>query len=159
MAAEDGFVRVTARADNHLVLGIAAVGAGVSELAGPVVKAQELKFSEKGVYDIVRKILLSWWNSYSFFANYANIDGFVPKGDAKNSEHFDQWVLSRLNGLIANTHREMDAYRLYNVVPQFCFNSSKTHEHVHPFQQKPFLARRYAGRPSVMLTRLCMRFL
>jgi dihydrolipoamide dehydrogenase len=34
MAAEDGFVRVTARADNHLVLGIAAVGAGVSELAG-----------------------------------------------------------------------------------------------------------------------------
>ncbi len=85
----------------------------------PVVKGQELKFSEKGVYDIVRKILLRWWNSYSFFANYANIDGFVPKGDAKNSPNIlDQWVLSRLNGLIANTHKEMDAYRLYNVVPQ-----------------------------------------
>ncbi|KYG63377.1 isoleucine--tRNA ligase [Bdellovibrio bacteriovorus] len=84
----------------------------------PVVKAQELKFSEKGVYDVVRKILLRWWNSYSFFANYANIDGFVPKGDAKKSPNIlDQWVLSRLNGLIANTHREMDAYRLYNVVP------------------------------------------
>ncbi|WP_295901495.1 isoleucine--tRNA ligase [uncultured Bdellovibrio sp.] len=84
----------------------------------PVVKAQELKFSEKGVYDIVRKILLRWWNSYSFFANYANIDGFVPKGDAKKSPNIlDQWVLSRLNGLIANTHKEMDAYRLYNVVP------------------------------------------
>lgn len=84
----------------------------------PVVKAQELKFSEKGVYDVVRKILLRWWNSYSFFANYANIDGFVPKGDAKKSPNIlDQWVLSRLNGLIANTHKEMDAYRLYNVVP------------------------------------------
>ena len=84
----------------------------------PVVKAQELKFSEKGVFDIVRKILLRWWNSYSFFANYANIDGFVPKGDAKKSPNIlDQWVLSRLNALIANTHREMDAYRLYNVVP------------------------------------------
>ncbi|WP_421997740.1 dihydrolipoyl dehydrogenase [Reyranella sp.] len=34
MGAEEGFVRVTARADNHLVLGIAAVGAGVAELAG-----------------------------------------------------------------------------------------------------------------------------
>lgn len=34
LGAEDGFVRVTARADNHVVLGIAAVGAGVSELAG-----------------------------------------------------------------------------------------------------------------------------
>lgn len=84
----------------------------------PVVKAQELKFSEKGVYDIVRKILLRWWNSYSFFANYANIDGFIPKGDAKNSPNIlDKWVLSRLNGLIANTRAEMDAYRLYNVVP------------------------------------------
>lgn len=85
----------------------------------PVVKAQELKFSEKGVYDIVRKILLRWWNSYSFFVNYANIDGFTPKGDAKNSPNIlDQWVLSRLNGLIKNTREEMDAYRLYNVVPQ-----------------------------------------
>jgi dihydrolipoamide dehydrogenase len=33
LGAEDGFVRVVARADNHLVLGISAVGAGVSELA------------------------------------------------------------------------------------------------------------------------------
>jgi dihydrolipoamide dehydrogenase len=33
LGAEDGFVRVTARSDNHLVLGIAAVGAGVSELS------------------------------------------------------------------------------------------------------------------------------
>ncbi len=85
----------------------------------PVVKAQELKFSEKGVYDIIRKILLRWWNSYAFFANYANIDGFTPKGDAYNSPNIlDQWVLSRLNSLIANTQKEMDAYRLYNVVPQ-----------------------------------------
>lgn len=85
----------------------------------PVVKAQELKFSEKGVVDIIRKILLRWWNAYAFFANYANIDGFVPQGDAKKSQNIlDQWVLSRLNGLIANTQKEMEAYRLYNVVPQ-----------------------------------------
>lgn len=85
----------------------------------PVVKAQELRFSEKGVFDVVRKILLRWWNSYSFFTNYANIDGFVPKGDAQKSPNIlDQWVLSRLHGLIANTQKEMDAYRLYNVVPQ-----------------------------------------
>lgn len=85
----------------------------------PVVKGQELKFSDKGVYDIVRKILLRWWNSYSFFVNYANIDGFVPRGDAKNTPNIlDQWVLSRLHGLIANTQKEMDGYRLYNVVPQ-----------------------------------------
>lgn len=85
----------------------------------PVVKAQELRFSEKGVFDIVRKILLRWWNSYAFFVNYASIDAFVPKGNADDSPNIlDQWVLSRVHGLILNTQKEMDAYRLYNVVPQ-----------------------------------------
>lgn len=84
----------------------------------PVVKAQELKFAESGVRDIARKILLRWWNSYSFFVNYANVDRFVPKRDFKNSPNvLDQWVLSRLHSLIQNTQREMSAYRLYNVVP------------------------------------------
>jgi isoleucyl-tRNA synthetase len=84
----------------------------------PVVKAQELRLSEKGVHDIVRRIMLRWWNSYSFFVNYANVDSFVPRGDSKTSPNIlDQWILSRLNSLIAYTTQEMSAYRLYNVVP------------------------------------------
>ena len=93
----------------------------------PVVKAQELKFSEVGVRDVVRRILLRWWNSYSFFVSYGNIDDFRPRlaadgtlaGDARKSPNIlDQWLISRLNSLIENTQREMTAYRLYNVVPQ-----------------------------------------
>ena len=42
LGAEDGFVRVTARSDNHLVLGIAAVGAGVSELSSSFGLALEM---------------------------------------------------------------------------------------------------------------------
>jgi dihydrolipoamide dehydrogenase len=42
LRAEEGFVRVTARADNHLVLGVAAVGAGVSELASAFSLALEM---------------------------------------------------------------------------------------------------------------------
>ncbi len=84
----------------------------------PVVKAQELRFAEKGVRDIVRKILLRWWNAYSFYVNYANIDGFVPRGDGEDSPNIlDQWILSRLHTLIERTNKEMEAYRLYNVVP------------------------------------------
>jgi isoleucyl-tRNA synthetase len=84
----------------------------------PVVKAQELRFSEKGVHDIVRRIMLRWWNSYTFFVSYANIDRFIPAGDASLSPNLlDQWVLSRLNSLIEYTNQEMEAYRLYNVVP------------------------------------------
>ncbi|HUS66371.1 MAG TPA: isoleucine--tRNA ligase, partial [Kofleriaceae bacterium] len=82
------------------------------------VKAQEMLFSEKGIRDIVRKILLRWWNAYSFFVSYANIEGFVPAGIAARSPNvLDRWILSRLNSLVDNTNREMEAYRLYNVVP------------------------------------------
>src|SRR5436190_290057 len=42
LAEEDGLVRVTARADNHLILGIAAVGTAVSELAGAFGLALEM---------------------------------------------------------------------------------------------------------------------
>lgn len=84
----------------------------------PVVKAQELKFSEKGVRDVVRRILLRWWNAYSFFVSYANVDAFSPRGDAEKSPNIlDQWLLSRLNTLVHNVNHEMEGYRLYNVVP------------------------------------------
>jgi dihydrolipoamide dehydrogenase len=42
LGVEDGFVRVTARSDNHLILGIAAVGAGVAELSAAFGMALEM---------------------------------------------------------------------------------------------------------------------
>jgi isoleucyl-tRNA synthetase len=84
----------------------------------PAVKAQEVMFSERGVRDVVRKILLRWWNAYSFFVSYGNIEAFVPAGVAAHSPNvLDRWILSRLNSLVQNTNREMEAYKLYNVVP------------------------------------------
>jgi isoleucyl-tRNA synthetase len=85
----------------------------------PAVKAEELRFSDKGVREIVRRILLRWWNAYSFFTSYGSIDHFNPKGDYANSPNLlDQWILSKLNSLIEHTNTEMAAYRLYTVVPE-----------------------------------------
>ncbi len=85
----------------------------------PAVKAEELRFSDKGVREIVRRILLRWWNAYSFFTSYGSIDEFQPKGDHEKSPNLlDQWILSRLNSLIKKTNEEMAAYRLYTVVPE-----------------------------------------
>ena len=47
-------------------------------LSSPVVKADDLRFSEAGVEEIVKKVLLPLWNTYSFFTTYANIDGWTP---------------------------------------------------------------------------------
>ena len=46
----------------------------------PVVKADDLRFSEKGVQEVVRQTLLPLWNAYSFLLTYAEIDGWKPQG-------------------------------------------------------------------------------
>lgn len=45
----------------------------------PVVEAQDLRFSDKWVEDVVKKVVLPLWNTYSFFTTYANIDNFQPQ--------------------------------------------------------------------------------
>jgi hypothetical protein len=49
-------------------------------LSSPVVKADDLRFSESGVEEVVKKVLLPLWNTYSFFTTYANIDGWTQSG-------------------------------------------------------------------------------
>ncbi len=97
----------------------------------PVVKAQELRFSELGVKEMVRKVLLRWWNAYGFFVNYARVDHFHPTQGAENlgsaatlsssssssPNLLDHWILSRLHSLISKTEHEMAHYRLDQVVP------------------------------------------
>lgn len=48
----------------------------------PVVEAQDLRFSDAGVEEVVKKVILPLWNTYSFFTTYANIDNFEPKNDS-----------------------------------------------------------------------------
>ena len=87
-------------------------------ISSPAVRAEEVRFFEKGMEEIVRRVLLKWWNSYSFFMSYALIENFKPKGFSSKSKNIlDKWILSRLQSLIKRTHEEMEAYKLYNVVP------------------------------------------
>lgn len=46
-------------------------------LNSPVVKADDLRFSETWVAEVVKKVILPFWNTYSFFTTYANIDNFT----------------------------------------------------------------------------------
>ncbi len=84
-----------------------------------LVKAEELRFTDDGVKDMVRRALLPWYNSFKFFSTYASVDGFkVDKADLKSENILDQWIISKLHTLIKNVNHEMMSYRLYNVVPE-----------------------------------------
>ncbi len=62
-----------------------------------------LKFDENGVDEIRRKFFGTLYNTYSFFALYANVDGFDPCAPAVESsalQEIDRWLVSLLNSLV-----------------------------------------------------------
>ena len=64
--------------------------------------------------DDVRKKLIQLWNSYSFFATYAAVDGFDPsKGSIEDADLniMDQWILSKLHLFIKDSREAMDQFR------------------------------------------------
>jgi len=85
----------------------------------PAVKAEDLRFSEKGVMEMSRAVLLPFWNAYSFFVTYANVDGWKPAGiePPKGGTELDRWIVSLLNDVISSVNKEMEQYNLYKVVP------------------------------------------
>ncbi|MCE2527845.1 MAG: isoleucine--tRNA ligase [Actinomycetia bacterium] len=88
----------------------------------PVLRAEPLRFSEAGVKEVVRTVLLPLWNTFSFFTTYAEADGIgisdiaaAPPPDQRPS--LDRWILSMLQSLITEVRLQMDGYYLYAVVP------------------------------------------
>ena len=72
-----------------------------------------LKYDEKGVEEVTRKLFATLYNTYKFFALYANVDGFTgaekPVETTKRPE-IDRWILSLLNSLVAEVTEALDDY-------------------------------------------------
>ncbi len=72
-----------------------------------------LKFDEEGIKEVQRKFFGTLYNTYQFFALYANVDGFAFKEayiPVKDRPEIDQWILSSLNSLIKNAEQNLDDY-------------------------------------------------
>ncbi len=73
-----------------------------------------LKFDEEGIVEVKRRFFGTLLNTYSFFALYANIDGYVRNKKSKPASNqltaLDQWILSKLQSLIEEVTA---AYRDY----------------------------------------------
>ncbi len=79
----------------------------------PVVEAQDFRFAESGVEEVVKKVLLPLWNTYYFFTTYANIDNFSPAGlPSKLDNKLDIWLISELNTLSKEVGEGLDWYKL-----------------------------------------------
>ena len=70
-----------------------------------------LKFDESGVDEVRRKFFGTLYNTYAFFALYANIDGWKPEMPDRGSlAEIDRWLISRLNSLIRDVRAAYEDY-------------------------------------------------
>ena len=84
-----------------------------------------LKFDIEGVAEVQRKFFGTLYNTYAFFALYANIDGFTyseEEIDIKKRPEIDRWILSELNTLIKKTdecYNDFEPTRAGRLIQEF----------------------------------------
>lgn len=74
---------------------------------------ENLKFSTDGIKEIQRRVFNTVVNTYSFFALYANIDGFTYSGKPiaiDDRPEMDRWIISRKNTVIKESNAQFEAY-------------------------------------------------
>jgi isoleucyl-tRNA synthetase len=90
-------------------------------LNSAVVRAEDLRFSEDGVKQLSRHLLIPLWNAYSFFVTYANVDGWTPERALHDASPnvLDRWIRSSFETLVADVTAAMDEYDLQRAVRPF----------------------------------------
>ncbi len=72
---------------------------------------ENLKFDPQGIEEVRRKFFGTLYNTYSFFALYANVDGFEYKeGPIEDRPEIDRWILSELHLLIKEVKSNYEEY-------------------------------------------------
>ncbi|EGD73937.1 isoleucyl-tRNA synthetase [Salpingoeca rosetta] len=95
-------------------------------ITSPAVRAENLRFERKGVQGLIREVFLPWLNAFRFFEQQADRlkassgQPFLFDDTAKcNTDNpTDRWILAFVQELLEFIHAEMQAYRLYTVVPR-----------------------------------------
>jgi isoleucyl-tRNA synthetase len=83
----------------------------------PLLKADDLRYNDEGVKEVLKSIIIPLWNAYSFFVTYANIDKVSPEGAPERpSNPLDQWILSSAENLVEQVGNALDSYDLSRAV-------------------------------------------
>ena len=88
-----------------------------------VVKAEDLKYCDEGIKDVLKGIIIPFWNSYSFYVTYANIDGiYNPIFPKEPLNYFtnplDRWLTSITEKLVMEVTKAFDNYDLSLSIPK-----------------------------------------
>ena len=83
-------------------------------ISSQAVRAEDLNFSEKGIDEVSKKIILKLDNVLSFYEIYTNKGRLENREKLETKHILDKWILSRLNELHKNVTVSLDAHRIDN---------------------------------------------
>ncbi|MEK7218577.1 MAG: class I tRNA ligase family protein, partial [Patescibacteria group bacterium] len=82
-------------------------------MGSPAVRGEDMRFSEKGVEETLRSVLLPLWNAYAFLVTYANAARWEPKETRAASAHpLDKWIRAEVQDLSNRMTAELEHYDL-----------------------------------------------
>ncbi|MEK7065892.1 MAG: class I tRNA ligase family protein [Patescibacteria group bacterium] len=84
-------------------------------LSSPAVRGEDLRFSEKGVEDVHKKIIMRLQNVVSFYELYADVSSTDYSLPTTHSV-LDQWIVARTNELVGEVTKAMDVYEIDRAV-------------------------------------------
>ncbi|KAL5522593.1 hypothetical protein ACEPAG_8610 [Sanghuangporus baumii] len=91
----------------------------------PVVRADNLRFREDGVREVITRVLLPWLNAFRFLMGQiallkknSDLEFTYDSTAPIPNNVMDRWILARCQSLIKHVKEEMQAYRLYTVIPR-----------------------------------------
>ncbi len=81
-------------------------------MSANIVRGGDLRINDDGIDEVTRQILLPVWNAFSFFAMYANAEGYTAQQRTDSDDVLDRYVLARTRTLVERVTARMDAYDL-----------------------------------------------
>jgi isoleucyl-tRNA synthetase len=79
-------------------------------MSSPILRGGNLIVTEQGIRDSVRQAILPLWNSYYFFALYANAESYTARFRTTSDNVLDRYILAKTRSLVSLVGAELDEY-------------------------------------------------
>jgi isoleucyl-tRNA synthetase len=81
-------------------------------MASPILRGGNLIVTEQGIREGVRQAILPLWNSYYFFALYANAENYTATRRTDSPHVLDRYILAKTRALVLDVERQLDTYAI-----------------------------------------------
>jgi isoleucyl-tRNA synthetase len=82
-------------------------------MSSPILRGGNLSVTEQGIREGVRQALLPLWNSYYFFALYANASGYEASPSTSSTQLLDRYIMAKTRKLIEEVQADLDLFDSY----------------------------------------------